>query len=255
MISPLPTPLELIGCLQSRLSGPASRSFQAGMARDPLNDWYRDIVPTYNQHYDSCVGHAWANWMECMLRRYVRRDSIPENRQINGDWIWMNARKKHWGGVMKGGIFIPQGFEAMVDLGWIPPDASLVEVPADFGNYNRALAATPLVQGHQVTAGWFDASRENGCIAHTYKTAMSAGGHCTLGISVAVKEGVPYRGLLNSWGPDWGWNGIGLMTDEYWLDTALDDVVYTVAPPPGRGWDCLTQCTGWKDALISTPHE
>lgn len=255
MISPLPTPMELVGCIPRLLSGSMkripSRQSAAGL-NDPMNDWYNWIVPTYSQKYDSCVGHAWANWLECMLRRYIRRDIISANRQINGDCIWMHARKKHWGGVMKGGIFIHQGFEAMVDLGWIPEDAILVEVPADFETYNNVLADTPVVQGHQVTSGWFEADPENGCIAHTMKPSMSRMGHATCGISTTIKAGIPFRGLLNSWGDNWGWHGIGLMTDKYWTATALDDIVYTIALPPGRTWRDL-ESLKWKSALISTP--
>lgn len=254
----IPTPLELQGCLP-RLAGsgyvsgvPAINANRLVARGATLNDWYRDIVPTYSQNYDSCVGHGWANWMECVLRRHVRRNAIPSNRQINGDRIWMHARKRWWNGVMKGGIYIPQGFEAMKELGWLPDDSALVEVPVDFEAYNLALAETPLVQGHMVTSGWFDANHENGCLAHVYNRSMTTGGHCTLGIACALRDRTGYRALLNSWGDAWGWNGVGLMTDEFWLATALDDVCYT-AHIPG-GWCRLEECHGWKDALISTPR-
>lgn len=255
MIDPIPTPGELTGCIPRMILGKRSvftpRKRILGAGKFP--DWYQWIVPTYSQAYDSCVGHGWANWMECMLRRYVDRSIIPANRQLNGDTLWMHARNKHWNGVLKGGIFIPQGFEALVDLGWLPPGALLVEVPAEFDNYNAALAETPLVQGHMVTRGWFE-TISNGCIAHTYERSYKGGGHCTLGISTVIKDTIPFRGLLNSWGANWGWNGIGLMTDTYWLDTTLDDCVYTVALPHGRDWSELAACPGWKKALISTPH-
>lgn len=250
---PLPTIEQLAGCHGKLLTPCRIPPTPAGQFTNPLQNWYDWIVPTYSQQYDSCVGHAWANWLEAMLRRYVRKSIIGQDRQINGDWIWMQARKKHWGGVLKGGIFIAQGFEAMIDLGWLPPDAILVEVPGDFSSYNDALALTPVVQGHEVTADWLDAAHDNGCIPPRYKPMVRGGGHATLGIATARQDGALYRVLENSWGEDWGWHGLGLMTDEFWLTTTLDDAVYTAALPDGRDWSELASL-GWKDALISTPR-
>ena len=233
---------------------PLSARMQAAtVLPNQLNNWYGFILPTYSQKFDSCVGHAWANWLEAMVRNYVGLDAIPKGMQLNGDLLWRYARKQWWGGSLVGGIYIPQGFQAMKDLGWIPADSILVEIAADFATWNAALELTPLVQGHLVNDGWKNPSKQNGCLEHIQTNYTTKGGHATLGIAAAEQDGEPYRAFLNSWGPYWGFHGMGLMADEFWLETSIDDVTYT-AEIPG-GFARLATEGSWRSEMIKTPFE
>jgi hypothetical protein len=245
---------KLIGALSRRpcAAQPLSAITPVATTRpDRLNDWYGYVVPTYAQRYDDCVGHAWANWLECIVRRHVGLEAIPRGMQLDGNLLWSYARRAWWNGVMQGGIYIPQGWQAMINLGWIPGDSILVDVPADFESYNQVLFMTPVVQGHQVSEPWIDADRENGYILRPAIPAAGMGGHCTLGIAAAWQDG-PFRPLLNSWGPDWGFHGIGLLDDRQWIETALDDGGYTCHIPGGM--QRLAVFDGWRSALIKTPE-
>ena len=240
------------------LRGPYARPLSAHIPAatvipNQLNNWYGFILPTYSQKFDSCVGHGWANWLECVVRYYVGLDAIPKGMQLDGDRIWRYARKQWWGGSLIGGIYVDQGFQAMKALGWIPADSMLVEIGSDFETWNTALERTPLVQGHAVNDGWVTPSRVNGCLEHIQTHYTNKGGHCTLGVAAAEQDGRAYRALLNSWGPYWGFHGMGLMSDEFWLETSLDDVTYTAEIP--NGLSRLARDGNWREALIKTPFE
>ena len=244
------------GALSRRPLGAAPLSARVPIAASVpahLNDWYCYLVPTYSQKFQSCVGHGWANWLECIVRRYIGREAIPFGMQLDGDQIWRYARNAWWKGDMNGGIYVTQGIQAMLALGWLPSDATQREVPSAFDAWNEALAETPLVQGHRVTDDWISPSKENGCLTAMYGQTEMTGGHCTLGVAAAWQDDQPYRALLNSWGSAWGYHGIGLMTDGMWLETALDDVTYTVDIP--GGFKRLENEGKWRDALIKTPLE
>lgn len=206
--------------------------------------WFDACVPTINQHGPSCCGQAWANWMECMVRRYVGRDAIPRGYQIDGYAIWAYGRQRYWNGDMSGGLYLWQGFHAGLDMGVIPPYSALAHIPDDPFAVRRALDLSPLVQGHIVGQQWADASPVNGCVDHSEYPSQQDQGHATLRIGLVIQANTVYYPLLNSWGESWGWNGIGLMSARYSEVTRLDDEVYTALMP--TNW---TDYRGWRDFL------
>lgn len=191
----------------------------------PLFTWYRYCLPSLNQKGSSCVGQAWANWLECMVRRYVpapRQKSLvgeflgtyTSRWQIDGDKLWAQARKFFYGGDMSDGLTLEQGARAMQRLGWIPPYADLVEVNPDWESIGISLANTPLVQSHQIHQGWFEADPHNGCINHFPAPKKTDGYHATLMIGRAIQDDMQFRVGMNSWGPEWGYKGYFIMTEE-----------------------------------------
>lgn len=207
--------------------------------------WFDRIVPTINQHGDSCVGQGWANWFEAMLRNDLGRAALKLGEQIDGYAIWKRGREMFNNGDLNGGLYLPQGYAAMIDLGMIPTDSELIDVNAeaegDLFKICSRLKKTPLVQGNMVHKGWFNPNPRNGCIDHRPDANEDPeGGHCTLRVGFLVQDETPFWAFQNSWG-EWGWHGIGTMTVEEDLEGWLFDGPYTIELPPD--W---IQHGGWR---------
>ena len=202
--------------------------------------WTQWVVPPRLQQGGSCVGNAWANWMELMIRRYVGRDAIPIGKRIDGEKIYQTGRDLYYKGKTGEGLMLMEGFYAMQYLGIIPKDAKLVSVKGGAADIGQALLKTPLVQGNLVDAGWDNPSLENGCLDHRPKKFN--GGHATVRIGLIVQNGTVFYLSQNSWG-EWGWHGLFIMNEGKDLDGQLEEP-YTVEMPIGwESWD------GWKKYL------
>ena len=211
----------------------------------PIFCWFPWCLPTYNQQGPSCVGQAWANWLELMLRRYAAKDPFRPGEQISGERIWKRAREMFYGGNMEDGIELPQGFAAMVDLGLVPPEAQLLAIDPDWESVGFALGSTPLVQGHHVHKGWDNPDPESGCIDHSSFPTAADGYHATLRIGRLVQENIRFYISMNSWGQTWGWHGLYLMTEAEDAEGRMEDGPYTANLP--AGW---TSWEGWKKGVI-----
>jgi len=210
----------------------------AGIPDAPLLCWFRQCLPTYNQNGPSCVGHAWANWLELMLRRYSETEPFQPGEQISGEHIWLRGRDMFYTN-RKGGLTIRQGFEAMRNLGYIPPEATLLAVLPNWICVGYALQSTPLVQAHNVHPGWDQPDPASGCIDHSYTPTVADGYHATLRIGRLVQNGKRFYVGQNSWGPNWGWHGLFVMTESEDAEGIMTDGPYTANLP--SGW------TAWED--------
>lgn len=211
----------------------------------PATNWFEWLAPTTNQRGESCVGQAWANWMECMLRRYVGKAALAPGEQLDGWAIWKKGREMFWNGSLDGGLYLAQGFAAAVELGILPCAARLARVSPHAADLAAALADTPLVQGHLVHEGWYRPLPLNGCLDHAPAPTDAAGGHATLLAGVLRQRGGLYWPFLNSWGADWGWNGLGLMSTEEWQEGWIGDGPVTAILP--RGWETHR---GWREHIV-----
>lgn len=152
-----------------------------------------------------------------------------------------------WQGDMSGGLYLPQGFQAAQDLGWIPSAARLVSVAQDWDSINAKLEYSPLVQGHMINAGWFRADPDSGCIDHE-APADGTGGHATL-LAATLRQVdtggnlTRWRVFLNSWGANRGRFGFFTMTEKTWLAQVMQDGPYTAEIPDFAAWD------SWKKGL------
>lgn len=243
-----------VGALASeRSAGTAAAAATGREPQGPTYQWFDDLVPTYNQSGPSCVGQGWSNWLECVLRRYVGHATIPKGMQLNAEALWFRGRQMFWKGNLSGGLYLKQGFDAMLDLGWLPPDTMYCEIGYGFSDSWEALLDAPLVTAHAVTEGWFQESPQNGCIMEDYRLArIPNAGHCTMRAACLQKAGRNFYAQLNSWGEERGWNGIFVMSEEL-------DQMTSIAPPatavlPG-GFQKLRTWNGWKSALIATPYD
>jgi hypothetical protein len=147
-----------------------------------------------------------------------------------------------WGGNYSAGLYLHQGFEALKDMGGVPPGTELMRVARDWDSVGWALLDSPLIQAHSIDNGWFDANHENGQVI---RHGNRAGGHCTLRVSRVRQEGSHYYGFANSWGQEWGVFGFGIISDFDDRDTLFPSGLYTAKMPDGwEKWD------GWKKLLI-----
>lgn len=238
------------GCLPRLKMRPPRFGADSETIDTPLKHWISRCVPTYNQQGESCVGEGWSNFLEIVLREYVAPSAIPDNRQLNGYAVWWKAKQLYYKGVLSGGLQIPEGFEAMKALGWIPEDTLLVEVGDDWISQGVAMMETPLVVGHMVTQGWFNPDPKNGCLDHAPVSNRTSGGHCTCRVGRHLHNGIRFYSGLNSWGDEYANHGIFLMDEELDEYTTLD-TPYTIAIT--GGFSRLREHLGWKAGLISTP--
>lgn len=217
---------------------------------DRKAEWYDFALPTYNQEYPSCVGHATANWLEMMLRRYVARDVISTDEQIDGDAIWRKGRQLFWGGTLDGGLLVDQGFLAAVALGMLPQQAMPLRIASTVAAVSQELLQSPVIQGTAVHDGWSFPSPENGAVPFQLPDPFA--GHATCIVAVgraesdedALKYAVPFQ---NSWGSEWGRFGYGQLRDDQWKQCLMDDPVTCRLP---EGWE---KWRGWERFVIRRP--
>jgi hypothetical protein len=238
------------GCLPSMKM--SLRSGNPDRPDAPLKQYIGDCVPTYNQRGESCVGEGWANWLEIVLRHYLGHAVIPKGHQLDGYKVWWQAKQMFNGGCLAGGLLIPQGFEAMKALGWIPRDSMLVQIGRDWVSQGEALMETPLVVGHMIYDGWFNPNPVNGCLDNVYSAKGKGGGHLTCRVGRFIQKNMKFYADQNSWGQYYAWNGIYLIEEETSHDTMLD-FPHTIAIP--GGFARLRDLEGWKAGLISTPGD
>lgn len=219
----------------------------AGASDDgpPPSTWLPHAVPAENQNGDSCVGHAWANWIELMLRRHCGRQVLAEGEQIDGDAIWKYGRQRFWHGDLHGGLYLDQGFWACKELGLLPPGAELVQCLRGWRDQGVALEIAPLIVGHAVHDGWWKPDPKSGCLDHAPVAAGRNGYHATCRIGRLIQGDTHFYQGLNSWGSDWGWHGTFLMTESEDAEGRMSDGPYSAALP--QGWESWE---GWRAAII-----
>lgn len=227
------------------LAGEPLSTIRADVGEEPpLFCWFPWCLPTISQRGSSCVGHAWANWLELMLRRYNMHEFTPDH-QIDGYMIWQRGADMFRGGDGSKGLCLNEGFKAMLDLELVPPDSRLVKVANDWESVGSALLSTPLIQGHKVHDGWEDPDPESGCIDHGHKPDAWDGYHCTLRIGRLQQKGQRFYAGQNTWGDHWAWNGLFIMTEEEDKVTGMSDGPLTIQL--GTNWQTWE---GWKKAVV-----
>lgn len=187
----------------------------------PDVDWNQVIIPVDDQHEGSCVARATCGLIEAMLRLHLGREAIPEGYQLDAARLYWESRKEHvperWR--EDEGLRLEWAAETAIRLGLMPPDTEIVDVDALIPSIVAALYNGPLLQAHLVGENWL-APDEHGWIPRLDEDVI-LGGHATLLIGHRFRtasKGAPFRVLeiCNSWGTDWGLNGLGRMDWVTW---------------------------------------
>jgi len=227
-----------------KLTGETRPATMGATPVSPYSAWTKYAIPTYNQQFPSCVGHATANWLEMMLRKSVGRDVFKPGQQIDGDAIWRKGREMFWPKerLDAGGLLMDQGFRAAIELGILPPDSGVMTVHMDIGMVSRMLRTEPVLQGTAVHNGWNRANPQNGQIP--FELPNPHAGHATCIVGVLEQDGDVYVLFQNSWGKNWGHGGYGLLRADQWEQCLLGPVAICKLP------DNWTKWTGWKEYVI-----
>ena len=208
-------------------------------------EWYPHAIPTYSQKFPSCVGHATANWLEMMLRRELGDSILGKGEQIDGDAIWKRGREMFHGGSLDGGLLMPQGFLAAIDLGILPPGATVVTLAPSVAAVAKRLSTSPVLQGTAVHEGWNEPDPSNGQIPLLLPNPFA--GHATCIVSVTKQGDNSFLPFQNSWGAGWGRFGYGMLRDDQWLQCLIDDPVSCDLGRPLAAWDA------WRKYVTRIP--
>jgi hypothetical protein len=213
-----------------------------GSVRTP--QWSRYVLPADNQGDEpSCVGRAWAGWLEAMLRRHGGPDVVAKLRgvQIDASAIWRQGREMFHDD-LSGGLHLHEGGEAAIKLGILPLGTEMVRVREDWHAAGEALCMTPLIQAHGLGAGWHYPSPLNGCIDHSKPTEPGRYGyHATLLLERFTDPTGKWIFFQNSWKVSWGFHGFGLLASDLWRNSLIPSGLWTASLPENwlehRGWE------------------
>ncbi len=214
--------------------------------------WDEWCIPTYQQNGSSCVSQAWTNAFECMIRRYIGKKTFSEGEQLDADAVDAYAREKWYPKGYKGGMYVPQGFTAMLDLGILPPGTLMEEIADTRSAICTALLETPLVTAHIVHQGWMRASQINGEVENSPKPDGTMGGHCTsrIGFVVQTRNGVAWLYWVqeNSWGTKHGYGGLLLLLESEDKECSIGEGPYRFVLPDH--WELHR---GWEKYVVTKP--
>jgi hypothetical protein len=217
-------------------------------AKEPCTvfvDWFSYVKPSINQKGESCVGWTSAHWFTAMQIRFGDKQPFEEGWYLDGQIVWERGRDMFWNGDKTGGLYLPQGFKSLADLGIVPNDSIILGVAPDWDSVGLALMETPIIQGHAIHKGWFSPLKTNGCIDHAPMASGANGYHCPLRVARLIQAFMrKFFALQNSWGEVWGFGGYGLMTNDEDKEGLMSPGLYTLRMP--AGW---TKDETWKKYL------
>jgi hypothetical protein len=211
-------------------------------------DWGAYVIAADDQGKEpSCVGRAWAGWMEAMLRRYGPASPLDQfEMQIDAGAIWRKGREMFHGGALDGGLHLHEGGQAAIALGILPPGTELVRLHPGWMPVGEALAMTPIIQAHGIGAGWHRPDRQSGCIDHTAASDPGRYGyHATLLCERFQDERGRWLLFQNSWSAKWGYHGFGILRADAWHNSLIPSGLWTARLP-----DDWLNHKGWKSFLV-----
>ena len=210
------------------------------LASGSNNDWFDETVATTAQKLPSCVGRATAQLLMMVIRRQYGRDAIPVGSWINGDAIWASRRRRQYDGDMSGGLQVHEGLEEAAALGLFDGIRyGIVRFNPSPAALDQMLRHMPVLVGAGTHQGWGRTSRQNGQIPFDLPNPYL--GHAIVVGDVQFRSDETYIRGPNSWGLDWGKDGMWCMTDGQFAQSLISDAV-TLYLPDGIG-------TAWRRFL------
>ena len=147
----------------------------------------------------ACAMFSMASWVEIMYERSISDQEVVD--------VYEDELRRL--GQQTDGLFFPQAFEGAKAAGWLPNHKRIVQV----SNLKR-LSEAPILGGYVVTPAWSETNGA-GCFPESAGTE-NQGYHAVVIVAHGAINGVqggPWVYIENSWGLEWGWNGIGLMSE------------------------------------------
>jgi hypothetical protein len=185
-------------------------------------EMFKHLIPSDNQmSLPSCCGFAWGNFLETKMSMQGHK---LKGYQIDSRKIWERGRNMYFNGNMSGGLHLSQGFGACKELGLFDPYI-LLENTTSLSDIYKQLKDGPLVTAVVITADWKNPSHDNGYIK---PNGTIIGAHAVLIVGVTIHNHNIYVHLMNSWGSDWGWNGIATLSAEYFSGINVESSEYVL---------------------------
>jgi hypothetical protein len=176
-------------------------------ATGPDVSWIRHCRLGDNQGSNgACAVFSMASWAEI-----VHGHAISDGACLTV----YNQALTDYGRAAGDGLTFEEAFEVASAAGWLP-GAQRIDMVLD----ETRLTEQPLLAGYEVTPGW-QTTNKAGCLDHAAGSKV-LGYHAVCIVARGELNGVaggPYVYIENSWGRDWGWNGIGVMSAAFHQQT------------------------------------
>lgn len=190
--------------------------------------WSGMANPAEAQESPSCGGHAIANVLEIMIRRDAPEDwlhcelmrrlgQIPW--QIDGERIWRELRLKHYGN-LAGGLKMEEVANGPRDIGINEFNVHMVEDPM----IAAAIGCGPMVAGLAISSSWEKPDAKTGYIRPVVPNPFA--GHAVAIVGAQEKDNGVYIIIQNSWGPNWGVHGYGILNFEYYSYCKVSPAIF-----------------------------
>lgn len=213
-------------------------------------EWLYHALPSDSQgDLGACVGYAWACWLEAMIRKHIGRHAIASGWQIDGEAIWRTGREMFYRGerVEDGGLLLEHGHEAMLAMGILPKGSQLMRMRRnDVSALSLVLRGNPLVIAQALHKHWNWPRKESGLISRGKGNSWEGHAICLTGLT--KQSLTDYYYICNSWGTDWAWQGICMMSESHYRLNTLAMPAYSLLPD---GW---TEDLGWTRHLKYRPE-
>lgn len=228
------------------LSEPLRLSMRQMMASDEGMDAFE---PVYNymhlsyadrQATTDCAGWGTFNAVECLIHR-----ELDIHVSLDGNRAW-RAAKDMLGDPYEGGLRMEDVLNVLVEEE-VLPHGCYSPVPMRRDAVFAALKSGPLICGHTVHDGWKtrNLAPENAAIAECYQYILGLNGHLTIAVDGLMHNGRLMMQNFNSWGTDYGNNGLFAMTWNHWVATQIRD---PIAVAVRDGW--FAENGAWKEWQI-----
>jgi hypothetical protein len=172
------------------LGTPAPQPVDQGPLQDGADvSWIPRCNVGENQGDDAaCSMFAVGNWSEIMFRRSLSSAEMLALYRANA---------------VMGGLSVPSAFRAAQSAGWMGGRSVCMSTQ------NLDLLDTqPIIAAYAITEAWDRVNPASGCLDHNPKLTAEKGLHAV--VIVAKLDGKIVQ-FENSWGPTWGYHGLGQM--------------------------------------------
>lgn len=151
----------------------------------------------------ACTLFAFASWSEIVHGQSITDEACLE--------AYRDACARY--NIADGkGMTFRRAFRVAQDYGWLPGATGLHR------QHNlQALQDQPLIAGYAVTKAWRERYMRNGVLNHSHVFNYMEGYHAVVIVghgALAAAPGQRFVYIENSWGPLWGHQGLGLMSEE-----------------------------------------
>lgn len=199
--------------------------------------WHKYFLPPTTQYgWGLCVFVATCNAIEAKDVSLYGDEIFHYPYQLDPRKYYLMKRKKEYPAEIPtdGGAELHHGFEAL----WEFPEIAILPEPVEIkrtGDIELAMEwhrKFPLLVGMIVTNGWDPVNMStHGNIDEYYPPEHSFSGHAVcFDQFMPERNGMLYPAIYNGGWYDWGMNGVGVMSHEYFRRSLLDEFVWPDIP-------------------------